>query len=229
MPVQHGSLEKFIAQEREDLMRLIRLLLLGVIIAAALLVISVCTITPVPRAEGFAGAELTSLVYNPQTVADPTFQQAASEANPARTVVTAGNVAVPLLTQGSERSYVGAGTYLQNGMPAPADMAVFSLYSLLMPGQPVVEDEYKMAIPHLVEVRIADPEAMPLDTPLLAVIWDADGDGTADYIAHAMADPDMKFHHWRVYRIVGEKPSMSEVDLKLFLELTPDPEGWKEA
>lgn len=202
----------------------------AVLAVLALSVIALTYTAETKSTKKVVGAEVINPVYYPQEISGPKLYQVqtTSKANPARTIVTAPNVKVPLLTKESDRSYVGSGYYTPDGMPTSGEEAVFSTHSLLVPGRPVVNDEYQLAIPHVVEMRLADPDAMPLNNPLFAVIWDADGDGKADYIAHGMAGRDMKFHHWAVYRIVGEKPTMSKVDLKLFLELTPDPEGQQE-
>ncbi|OHA07028.1 MAG: hypothetical protein A3B29_01205 [Candidatus Sungbacteria bacterium RIFCSPLOWO2_01_FULL_51_34] len=138
-----------------------------------------------------------------------------------RTVVSAPNIAVPLLTEPENRTMVGTGRYLPNGMPDLSGMGLFSTYDLLLPGRAVVEDENKLAIPHMVELRMSSSTMMPHDTPIIGEIWDADGDGFADFLGIAFY-VEGRISHWKVFRIVGEKLGMRDISFMTFMELYPE-------
>ena len=138
-----------------------------------------------------------------------------------RTVVSAPNIAVPLLTEQGDRAMVGSGHWLPNGMPDLGGAGLFSTYALLVPGQAVVENEFRIAIPHIVELRMSSSTVMPHDTPIMGEIWDADGDGFADFIGIAFY-VEGKLSHWKVFRIVGEKLEMRDISFMTFMELYPE-------
>lgn len=145
--------------------------------------------------------------------------------------VPAGTVTVPTLTALSDHSYVGMGYYGPDGSPVmEVEHAVFVTLNLLIPGMARVEDpETKNFRPHLFELRRSDPERFPYETAVLAGIWDASGNGNAEYLAVAKyatqsgdVDEEPQFLGWMVYAIQGEPLPMNNVDFMILLALIPE-------
>ncbi|MBI2003830.1 MAG: hypothetical protein HYS78_02560 [Parcubacteria group bacterium] len=95
---------------------------------------------------------------------------------------TADEVVVPVLSQAEERSYVGMGFYLSSGLSVPAPMAEEILFKLYIDGKPEVREGADL-VPQVIEIRRYIPDRPYQEMPLLRLMWDADRDGLADYVA----------------------------------------------
>src|SRR3989338_3139937 len=97
-------------------------------------------------------------------------------------VVPVAGVEVPFLDVMSDRSYVGEGCFAANGMPVfSKEEAAFVTVDLLLPGRERVEDpETKNFRPHLVELRLGGLPVFIHQLPILAIVWDASGNGKAE-------------------------------------------------
>lgn len=144
--------------------------------------------------------------------------------------VPAETVMVPELTEMSDRSYVSMGYYGPDGSPVmTAGHAAFVTLALLVPGMARIEDETKKLRPHLFELRLSDPARFHHETAVLAEIWDASGNGNAEYLAVAKyarqsgdGDEEPQFLGWMVYAIRGEPLPMNVVDFTILLALIPE-------
>lgn len=90
---------------------------------------------------------------------------------------------VPYLTNDDERAYIGQGLYTDNGIEVTIRPDLAEEVVLYIVGSPEVRDENDKIVPRIIEIREFIPEVPLLQMPIRRLMWDADGDGYADYIS----------------------------------------------
>lgn len=93
---------------------------------------------------------------------------------------------LPIITDPEKRWMVGGGGYLgSDGTPVEVgEVGPFVVYELVGPKE-VTDETTGNFRAGIIELRLFVPDKMPHEMPLLALLWDEDYDGFADYVAIA--------------------------------------------